>query len=119
MGVNFNVIKSDLDRAMDMLRMAPSGWVQEDEMRIIMFQLQSAENVLIQNEKKIWLRTNVGKEMLGDFGAASEKLLDSVMRLQKEPGPTLLDDIKATLLDLECQAKKLNAETRRRSMVVT
>lgn len=120
MGENLNIARDALERVQDLLKSAPPGRVPEDELRNVLIRLQFAENALTQNEKKIWLRTKVGKEMLSDFSTASKKLLGAIEGLQKnETGPNFLDDIDAALGDLEHHAKRLNAETSRRSMVVT
>ncbi len=78
-----------------------------------LFRLQLAQNALIQNERKIWLRTKVGKEMLSEFSNASGKLLG----LLKSGGGQ--EDIEGAVGELEAVARKMNEETRRRSMVVT
>ena len=74
---------------------------------------QSSLNVLVQNEKKIWLKTGPGKAMLRDFNSSASKLLRAVVEL------TDLWEIEAALAEVEAQAKRIDEETRRRSMVVT
>ncbi len=65
------------------------------------------------NEKKIWLRTKKGRDLLGEYNAASVKLRDAI-----EVGADL-NGIMAAIDDVEQQAKSLNEEIRKRSMVVT
>jgi len=121
MGESLTFTKDVLKRTLELLRMAPAGMGPEGEMREIQTRIQMAQNALIQNERKIWLRTNEGKEMLGEFGVASTKLLGTVERLQRQEAPdaSLLKDMKAALGEVELHAKRVNEETRRRSMVVT
>jgi len=121
MGESLNFAKDVLQRTMQLLKEAPAGAVPEDDLRDIQIRIQIAQNALIQNERKIWLRTKAGKEMIGDFGVAATKLLGAAERIGKAeaPDPALLKDLKAALGEVELHAKRLNEETRRRSMVVT
>jgi len=82
----------------------------EKEMRDLMTRLQAARNTLVQNERKIWLKTKAGKEVLSDYGEASLKLLGAV-----ESGSS----IEEALTEVEAQAKRISDEIRKRSMVVT
>ncbi len=120
MGENLNNAKSVLDEVLNTLKETYAGRIPRDEMRDLMTRVQFARNTLIQNEKKIWLRTKVGREIIGDFGAASGKLLDVLKGSQKSDGiESNIMKADAALRDVESQAKRLNEETRRRSMVVT
>jgi len=121
MGENLNNSKSVLDEVLETLKEAYAGQIPKDKMRDLTTRLQSARNTLIQNEKKIWLRTKVGREILGDFSAASGKLLDVLKGSQKSGGigSNFPVEADAALRDVESHAKRLNEETRRRSMVVT
>ncbi len=100
--------KSTLDRVMEALRSSSSA--SESELRDLLTRLQAARNTLVQNERKIWLRTKAGKEMLSDYGEASLKLLGAV-----ESGSGL----EEALTEVEAQAKRISDEIRKRSMVVT
>ena len=100
--------KSTLERVMEALR--GSSNASESELRDLLTRLQAARNTLIQNERKIWLRTKAGKEMLSDYGEASMKLLGAV-----ESGSGL----EEALTEVEAQAKRISDEIRKRSMVVT
>lgn len=121
MGESLNLAKGVIEKVTEMMRAEPMSRVPEDKMRDLMTRIQFAKNSLIQNEKKIWLRTKFGREILGDFQLSSEKLLDIVERLRglNEIGPDLLVEVDAALGEVESQAKRLDEETRRRSMVVT
>ena len=100
--------KSTLERVMEALR--GSSNASESELRDLLTRLQAARNTLIQNERKIWLRTKTGKETLSDYSEASLKLLGAV-----ESGSGL----KEALTEVEAQAKRISDEIRKRSMVVT
>ncbi len=108
MGENLETAKSTLDRVMEALRSSSSA--SESELRDLLTRLQAARNTLVQNERKIWLRTKAGKEMLSDYTEASLKLLGAV-----ESG----SDLEEALTEVETQAKRISDEIRKRSMVVT
>jgi len=119
MGENLDASERSLESALDMLDAVPSGGMPSDELRDIRIKIQMGLNALIQNEKAIWLRTKKGRDILGDFKEASEKLVEAVEQLKGGTSQTSMDGVKAALADVEASAKKLNDETRRRSMVVT
>ncbi len=108
MGESLETAKSTLDRVMEALR--GSSNASESELRDLLTRLQAARNTLVQNERKIWLRTKAGKEMLSDYSDASLKLLGVV-----ESGSGL----EEALTEVEAQAKRISDEIRKRSMVVT
>jgi prefoldin subunit 5 len=108
MGESLETAKSTLDRVIEALR--GSSNASESELRDLLTRLQAARNTLVQNERKIWLRTKAGKEMLSDYGEASLKLLGAV-----ESGSGL----EEALTEVEAQAKRISDEIRKRSMVVT
>jgi len=108
MGESLETAKSTLDRVIEALR--GSSNASESELRDLLTRLQAARNTLVQNERKIWLRTKAGKEMLSDYGEASLKLLGVV-----ESGSGL----EEALTEVEAQAKRISDEIRKRSMVVT
>ena len=111
MGESMNAAKEAINGVIEIVKSESS--ISEDLRRDFHTRLQFALNTLIQNERKIWLRTKAGKEMLGGFGEAAEKLLDIV---RSDPGP---GEIGAALADVELHAKSIDEETRRREMVVT
>jgi len=108
MGESLETTKSTMERVMEALRGMSNA--SENELRDILTRLQAARNTLVQNERKIWLRTKAGKEMLSDYGEASLKLLGAV-----ESGSGL----EEALTEVEAQAKRISDEIRKRSMVVT
>ncbi len=108
MGESLETAKSTLDRVIEALR--GSSNASESELRDLLTRLQAARNTLVQNERKIWLRTKAGKEMLSDYTEASLKLLGAV-----ESGSGL----EEALTEVEAQAKRISDEIRKRSMVVT
>jgi hypothetical protein len=111
MGENINAAKEAISGVIEIVKSESS--ISEDLRRDYLTRLQFALNTLIQNERKIWLRTKAGKEMLGGFGEAAEKLLDVA---RSDPGR---GEIGAALADVEFHAKSIDEETRRREMVVT
>ena len=108
MGEALETAKSTLERVMEALK--GSSAMSESEARDMQTRLQAARNALVQNERKIWLRTKAGKEMLSGYGEASRKLLDAV-----ESG----SGIEEALAGVEAHAKGISDEIRKRSMVVT
>jgi hypothetical protein len=108
-----NTVKDALSRAIEVLRESTVEEASEGARRELLTRLQSAQNSLVRNERKIWLRTKAGKEMLAEFEAASAKL-----KLAVESGSGF-DEVEDALAGVEAQAKRIEEETRRRSMVVT
>lgn len=113
MGEGLNNAKQALNKTIETISTIGQHGFPDSELRDLLTRLQQARNALVQNERKIWLRTKIGKEMLVEFSEASARLLGVV-----ESGSGL-EEIKEALADVELQAKRLNEETRRRSMVVT
>lgn len=113
MGESLNAAKDALGKVIENLRTGQFGGASKNEVRDFILRLQFSQNALVQNEKKIWLRTETGKEMIGEFSDVSEKLLEVT-----ESGSSL-EEFEAALEGVEHQAKKLNEESRKRSMVVT
>lgn len=113
MGEGLNNAKQALNKTIETISTTGQHGFPDSELRDLLTRLQQARNALVQNERKIWLRTKIGKEMLVEFSEASARLLGVV-----ESGSGL-EEIKEALADVELQAKRLNEETRRRSMVVT
>lgn len=113
MAETLNAAKEAMDKTIETLKATPPETIPEKESRHLVTRLQLARNALAQNEKKIWIRTKLGKEMLTDFGDASQELLGAM-----ESGSGL-EEIEAALEAVERQAKRINEESRRRSMVVT
>lgn len=121
MGESLTFAKGVLGRTMNLLREVPARAIPEDEIDNIKIRIQIVQNTIIQNERRIWLRTKKGKEMMGDLGVASTKLLGTIERLQRaeDADPNLLKDLKAALGEVELHAKRLNEETRRRGLILT
>jgi uncharacterized protein with von Willebrand factor type A (vWA) domain len=79
-----------------------------------MTRLQYVRNTVMENEKKIWLRTKKGKEMISELSERTEKLFESIK--DTEIVPSQFENI---LHDMEERSKKIVEEVRKRSMVVT
>jgi hypothetical protein len=113
MGERLNSSKEALRKAIDVLERHSWGDLKEEEVRGLVARILSARDALVQNEKKIWLKTKKGREMLGEFDTASKKLLQIL-----EAGSDL-EELSSSVEQVEGHAKQLNEEIRRRSMVVT
>jgi hypothetical protein len=87
--------------------------ISEGEMQDYTMRLQICKNALIQNQRKIWIRTRLGKGMLEKMGSAAETLIDVLKTCTDSAG------IEAALIEVEAQAKEIEEESRRRDMVVT
>ncbi len=75
--------------------------------------LQFVRNTVIENEKKIWLRTKKGKELISDLSGKTERLLESIKETQVSA------NFESVLQEMEEKAKEIVEEIRKRSMVVT
>jgi len=113
LGESLNSAKDALSRAIESLSASHVAGASDVAMRQLVTRLQFARNALIENEGKIWLRTRAGKEMLSAYQESSNGLLRAV------ESEASIEEIEDALVDVESQAKRLNEETRRRSMVVT
>jgi hypothetical protein len=79
-----------------------------------------AHNHLVQNERRIWLRTRDGREILERFNRAASRLLEASNRLIENPmDRSMVGEFESALLEVEECARRLDEESRRRSMVVT
>jgi hypothetical protein len=87
--------------------------ITEEKRRSLLARAQLIYNVVVQNEKKIWLKTSVGKAMVSDLNASSVTLRGVVGQFKDEA------ELEAALANVESKTRKLEEETRRRSMVVT
>ena len=87
--------------------------ITEVKRRSLLVRAQSIYNVVVQNEKKIWLKTSVGKTMVSDLNSSSVTLLEVVEQFKDEV------ELEAALANVESQTRKIEEEIRRRSMVVT
>jgi hypothetical protein len=69
--------------------------------------------IIAQNQNKIWLRTKTGKPF-------AESIQNSAERLLRELDKKITsENFEFLLTEIESNAKKINEESRRRSMVVT
>lgn len=116
MGESIGLIKNALRTSIEILNGDFSDSLPKKEIKNVIARIQSAQDVLIQNERKIWLRTKKGKEMLNDFDRAAETLLKVLKEFDDSDE---FKNINTAVDKIEFQAKRLIEETRRRSMVVT
>lgn len=75
--------------------------------------LRQAANVVAENEKKIWMRTHIGKPMLESLTAASDAMFGL---MKKGAGKKAVSE---AMDRVEAVASMIAEESRRRSMVVT
>ena len=87
---------------------AHGGLPEEQAKRV-----KRASKIVGQNLNKIWLRTKVGKPRAESM---QEAAIDALTKL--EAGVSQ-EEMKAALDAVEAKAKKIDEESRRRSMVVT
>ncbi len=110
---NLEELKSTFKATLETLKTSQAEGDPSKGREVFMSRIQRAENVLIQNQKKIWLKTKKGREALTKLGVAAERLRESI----DSAGD--VDETEAALKALELQAKNIEDEIRRRSMVVT
>ena len=113
--------KESLQRTLESLRTLSGGKITHVDSTDYSIRIQKAQNILLQNEKKIWLKTKDGKEMLKRLSESSIRLLASVREIEK---PSVedsgkLNNLTTALKEVEVQALRLDEESRRRGMVVT
>lgn len=94
--------------------------IEREGLAELHLRLQMAYNILVQNERRIWLRTRDGREILERFNRAASKLLEASNSLIESPGDkSTVEKFENALLEVEECARRLDEESRRRSMVVT
>jgi hypothetical protein len=106
-------LKSTFKATLETLKTSSAEGGPSKGLEVIMSRIQRAENVLIQNQKKIWLKTKKGREALTKLDVAAERLREII---ELAGG---IEETEAALKVLELQAKNIEDEIRRRSMVVT
>jgi len=113
--------RDSLQRTLDLLRRMSGGRITQVDSTDYSIRVQKAQNILLQNEKKIWLKTKDGKEMVRRLSEASSRLLATARDLEKssETDSKTPNDLTAALKEVELNARQMEEESRRRSMVVT
>ena len=109
MAVTAAGVREIIDESLDLLK---NRSVEADSQRLVS-RLESVHSVLIRNEKKIWLRTKKGREMLADVSEAAERLRGTLASSDE------LETVEAALNDVETLARAIEEESRKRNMVVT
>ena len=112
MSGDLNSVKAALETAVEALKVK-EGSLHDAKMRDYSMRLQQGLNTLIQNKRKIWIRTRLGKGMLEGLGGAAEALI-GVLNSDAE-----VSKIESALVEVEARAKEIEEESRRRDMVVT
>ena len=115
-----NEAMKSLYSAMEALAMAEEILIKNFEdvfhgsnLRDLVTRIQFSKNILVKNEKKIWLRTKKGMEMLSEFEKASKALLE-ILKTSND-----FVEVEKSVLAIETYGVKLEEEIRRRNMVVT
>ncbi len=103
MAVSVADVREIIDESIALLKNRDAETEYQDQLS----KLESVRNVLIRNEKKIWLRTKKGREMLADVREAADRL----------KGSFTSGDIR--VVEVEALVKAIEEESRKRSMVVT
>ncbi len=106
-------LKSTFKATLETLKTSQAEGAPSKRLEGFLSRIQRAENILIQNQKKIWLKTKKGREALTKLGVAVERLRESI---ESAGG---VDETEVALKVLELQVKNIDDEIRRRSMVVT
>ena len=86
---------------------------ENSDIKGLIARLESVRATIVRNEKKIWLRTKKGRDMLSEANKAAGR-----MRSALDP-PFNFEDLRRTLDKVEAHARAIDEETRKRSMVVT
>jgi galactose-1-phosphate uridylyltransferase len=101
--------KMNLDKALQIIE-NNNAYSGEDELHK---KLQLSNKIIAQNQKKIWLRAKTGRPMAEALNSTSKRLIELLQTSEET------SEINQIIQELEVQTKKLNEESRRRSMVVT
>ena len=109
MAVSVIDVREIIDESLDVLKKRSDGSRSQG----LVYSLESVRSVLIRNEKKIWLRTKKGRGMLADVSEAADRLRGALASSCE------WDTVEVALGEVETLARAIEAESRKRSMVVT
>jgi len=98
---NLEELKSTFKATLETLKTSQAEGDPSKRLEGILSRIQRAENVLILNQKKIWLNTKKGREALAKLGVAAERLREII---ESAGG---VDDTEAALNALELQANNI------------
>jgi hypothetical protein len=102
-------VRESIDESLEILKNQNTGADYQE----LVSTLESVRNNLIRNEKKIWLRTKKGKDIVSEVFKAATKLRET-LSINVE-----LTSIEVELNKVEALVKAINEESRRKNMVVT
>jgi hypothetical protein len=88
----------------------------------ILFRVRMCQNAILENERKIWLRTSEGRSLLGSVASSIRDLDDTVSKYLRESTEKQGDAIVSLMEkveNLEHYVIRLKEEIGRRQMVVT
>ncbi len=109
MHISVTSVRMIIDDCIDMLQTQKIGL----ELKDIISRLSYVQRILIKNEKKIWLKTKKGQEMLSDFKKVADKMLLAKIDINE------LNFFETELGRLENLINAIEEESRKRNMVVT
>ena len=112
MAESIDGVRGIVEKALELMKDGIEG-IEEFELQGLVSRAESIRATLIRNEKKIWLRTKKGCEMLSEAGVATGRLKAAL------DAPINLGELEASLAEVEAHARAIDEETRKRSMVVT
>ncbi len=112
MSEEINTIKSGVADVLEFVNELRDD-IPGNQLNELRSRLQFVRNTVIENEKKIWLRTKKGKELISDLSGRTERLLESLKETQ------VSENFESILQEMEEKAKEIVEEIRKRSMVVT
>ena len=105
-------IKSSFEIALEQIKKVVAG-IEESEKQKLLTRLESMRSALIRNEKKIWLRTKKGRDMILELNEATGRIIAALDM------PINLSGLDDAINEAETYTRALDEETRKRSMVVT
>ena len=108
-----SLLMSNTRKTMDRILEKVKEYEGIPEKDLLISRIHQLGFIIAQNQNKIWLRTKTGKPLAEAIKNAAERAL---RQIDKKVTP---EDFKTLLAEVELYAKKINEESRRRSMIVT
>jgi hypothetical protein len=109
LAVNVSDVREIIDESLELLKKR----LNDADSQGLVYKLESVRSVLIRKEKKIWLRTKKGREMVAEISEAADRL----KRALASSGEW--DNVDGTLGEVEILTRAIEEESRKRNMVVT
>ena len=109
---DFDGLRGVIDEALELMKNGIEG-IEESKHQGLVSRVESVRAALIRNEKKIWLRTKKGRQMLTETGAATGRMRAAL------DTPINFGELEDSLAEVEAHTRAIDEESRKRSMVVT